>query len=521
MSDPYYPDQPLEATPKRTLWGKIRRIIWDDIQDPEERAFVRRLDCGLMTIAMLGYFVKYLSQANIANAYASGMKEDLNFKGNEYNTLLTMFTVGYVIGQFPGTLATVKVSPSIWLPTCEVIWTALVMSCAAAKNVHTLYGLRFIIGLLEASAYPGMLWVLGSWYGPAELGKRVVMFQATSSVGTMFSGYLQAAVHSGLDGVGGYKGWQYLMFMDGVICMPIAIAGYFLIPDIPTRPNPRARWYLRDQDLKMAIARMERYKRAPTKGFTLDIFKKTMTSWIPWTFFIPYTCFVVGLGSYAYMNLWLKATPPWKGDVTAINVIPTGGYALSIVMSLVYAWSSDALGTRWPICFIGGFPPLVGNIILSVWPAKNSTKFAGFFLNFTATPIGAIMLAWVNEIMASSGEARAITIGFLNTSAYTINAWAPNLIFPASQAPHYKAGYKVTTAFFAIWIVSIPIILVLLRTWSIPKYQQDEVVEEEEGAPKSINEKNSTENERLPDLESSLAKSAVISGVDGKATEPQ
>ncbi|WWD03828.1 hypothetical protein V865_001884 [Kwoniella europaea PYCC6329] len=521
MSDPYYPDQPLEATPQRNLWGKIRRIIWDDIQDPEERAFVRRLDCGLMTIAMLGYFVKYLSQANIANAYASGMKEALDFKGDQYNTLLTMFTVGYVIGQFPGTLATVKISPSIWLPTCEVVWTALVMACAAAKNVHTLYGLRFIIGLLEASAYPGMLWVLGSWYGPAELGKRVVMFQATSSVGTMFSGYLQAAVHSGLNGRGGLDGYAWLFIMDGVICMPIAIAGYFLIPDIPTRPNPRARWYLRDQDIKMAIARMERYKRAPTKGFTLDIFKKTMTSWIPWTFFIPYTCFVVGLGSYAYMNLWLKATPPWKGDVTAINVIPTGGYALSIVMSLVYAWTSDALGTRWPICFIGGFPPLIGNIILSVWPAKNSTKFAGFFLNFTATPIGAIMLAWVNEIMASSGEARAITIGFLNTAAYTINAWAPNLIFPASQAPHYKAGYKVTTAFFAIWIVSIPIILVCLRTWSIPKYQQDEVVEEEEGAPKSVNEKNSTENDRLPDLESSLAKSAVISGVDGKATEPQ
>lgn len=34
---------------------------------------------------MLGYFVKYLSQANIANAYASGMKEALNFQGDQYN----------------------------------------------------------------------------------------------------------------------------------------------------------------------------------------------------------------------------------------------------------------------------------------------------------------------------------------------------------------------------------------------------------------------------------------------------
>lgn len=60
--------------------------------------------------AILGYFVKYLSQANISyvsfplslfimayrirNAYATGMDEDLNFTGDQYNVLLTMFTVG-------------------------------------------------------------------------------------------------------------------------------------------------------------------------------------------------------------------------------------------------------------------------------------------------------------------------------------------------------------------------------------------------------------------------------------------
>lgn len=29
------------------------------------------------------------------------MKEDLNFKGTQYNTLLSMFVAGYTIGQFP------------------------------------------------------------------------------------------------------------------------------------------------------------------------------------------------------------------------------------------------------------------------------------------------------------------------------------------------------------------------------------------------------------------------------------
>jgi ACS family pantothenate transporter-like MFS transporter len=37
----------------------------------------------------------------IANAYVSGMKEDLHFTGADYNLLSTFFIIGYVIGQVP------------------------------------------------------------------------------------------------------------------------------------------------------------------------------------------------------------------------------------------------------------------------------------------------------------------------------------------------------------------------------------------------------------------------------------
>lgn len=48
----------------------------------------------------------------------------------------------------------------------------------------------------------------------------------------MFSGYLMAAVYH-LEGVGGYKGWQWLFIVDGCISLPIALAGYWLLPDVP------------------------------------------------------------------------------------------------------------------------------------------------------------------------------------------------------------------------------------------------------------------------------------------------
>lgn len=88
----------IQSTPKRT-W---RSFLWDTFdKSPEERKFLFKLDAVILTFASLGYFIKYLDQVNVTNAYVSGMKEDLNLYGNELNYMTTVWTVGYVIGEIP------------------------------------------------------------------------------------------------------------------------------------------------------------------------------------------------------------------------------------------------------------------------------------------------------------------------------------------------------------------------------------------------------------------------------------
>lgn len=74
--------------PKR----KWQSYIWDTFdKSPEERRFLTKLDAALLTFASLGshsllhcqpcsllsqstgYFIKYLDQSNISNAFVSGM----------------------------------------------------------------------------------------------------------------------------------------------------------------------------------------------------------------------------------------------------------------------------------------------------------------------------------------------------------------------------------------------------------------------------------------------------------------
>ena len=52
----------------------FQRYAWDDPDKPrEEKWFLFKLDVFLLSSACLGYFSKNLDQANIGNAYVSGV----------------------------------------------------------------------------------------------------------------------------------------------------------------------------------------------------------------------------------------------------------------------------------------------------------------------------------------------------------------------------------------------------------------------------------------------------------------
>ena len=150
------------------------------------------------------------------------------------------------------------IRPSIWIPSCELAWSSLVIAEAGAKDVKIgciifsplgdskthpskLYVLRFFIGFFESCSFPGYSALLGSWYAQGQLGKRVALFEQAGALSSMFAGYLQAALYKGLNGSGGLSGWRWMFIFNAIIGIPIAVWGFWAIPDLPH--NTRASYF--------------------------------------------------------------------------------------------------------------------------------------------------------------------------------------------------------------------------------------------------------------------------------------
>ncbi len=66
-------------------------------KSPLERKLLFKVDWFILSFCCLTYFFNYLDRSNLTQAYVSGMKEDLDFQGNQLTQITTIFTCGYIV----------------------------------------------------------------------------------------------------------------------------------------------------------------------------------------------------------------------------------------------------------------------------------------------------------------------------------------------------------------------------------------------------------------------------------------
>ncbi|KAJ5747718.1 uncharacterized protein N7511_009414 [Penicillium nucicola] len=435
----YNPEHEGESNsqlPRRSF----RSFIWDTdthLKSPEERRLLLKLDAAILSIGCLGFFMKYLDQGNLSNAYVSGLQEALSMYGNEYTYAGTAYTVAYAAMQIPSTLIIQRVRPSIWLAAMEVGWAIFTFAQAGMQNVGELYAFRFLVGFFESSFFPVLLYVLGSWYTKTELAKRVALFHMTAPLGSAFGGYLQAAVYKNLNGAHGLAGWRWLYIVCGCMTIPVGIATYFLLPDTPFTTRV---WYLSKSERNLAEERVRKAGKAAPANINLATFKRILSSWKWYVFVFGYVLYGSSCGSGSYFAIWLK----FEGfSVVDRNIIPTGTSLIGAACVVLWGFLSDYTGSRFAFVIIPLILGLVPNGILAAWPASVPLKeFA--FLTTNVQLMTAVFYTWANEVCADNNEERAVVVSSMNGFQYAVAAWLPIVIFPQTMAPSFRYGFPAT-----------------------------------------------------------------------------
>ncbi|KAI0001246.1 MFS general substrate transporter [Xylariaceae sp. FL0662B] len=437
-----------------TLSGVIKEIFnwYPSSYSTAERKLLFKLDLSILIFACLCFFVKFLDQTNISNAYVSGLREDFGLYGNELNYFNVVYYVAYVVFQIPGLLLMSRPRLARWLlPSLEILWGVCTFAQSRVTNVHQLYTCRFLVGMLEAPVFAGT-------HGP-ELFKRAGTWFICNPLGTMVSGYLQAAAYTNLSGVGGMPGWRWLFIIDGIFTVPVALAGFLIFPGIPDSPKP---FYFTSDEIALAKERQERAKIRKPGKLGLQVFKRSLRRWHIWAFVFCYICMIISSYPGSYMNLWLKE----EGySVVQINQLPTITYAVNIVAS----WLGTTLAAIYPswTIYTGATICIVfSSVCMIVWTIPTALKFVAWYFLGMSGCLSPILYSTVNTVVKGDSEERALILGAMMTFGYSFYIWVPLLLFPTvgpNGAPRWRIGWPVALVFHVLLWVGFVVVVLLHR----------------------------------------------------------
>jgi hypothetical protein len=71
------------------------------------------------------YFWNYIDRGALAQARLNNLERDLEMKGDNFNTAVSVLTIGYIIMQIPSNMLITRVRPNLYLASCALIWSII------------------------------------------------------------------------------------------------------------------------------------------------------------------------------------------------------------------------------------------------------------------------------------------------------------------------------------------------------------------------------------------------------------
>ncbi|KAK9460640.1 major facilitator superfamily domain-containing protein [Lipomyces oligophaga] len=410
---------------------------FDETDTPEERRYIIKLDLLITSYCFLSYWVKNLDQTNVNNAYVSGMSEELSLPSNALTKLQVMYNVGCVVFQLPFLYLFPKVRMDLLIPGLDIVWGLFTLAQYRAKSLREMMAYRFLIGCAEGPFFPGVHYVLGSWFKGHEIQRRGGIFYMGLMLGSCTAGLLQAAILRTLDGANGLAGWRWMFIIDAIITIPVGFIGFIIWPGTPDKLHS---YFFTEQDAAIARRRAARSGVQKSAGFSWALVKKACSSWhLPVLSFWNFLFWNSSAQGYGVFLQWLKSLDRYStSKLNDLSAIPP---ALGIAYVAIACFGADIFRSRWFFLCLPQFINWTNHVILATWNVPESAKWYSYMVEYNSNAMSSVLYGWINDIVRHDNEYRSVVLLIVNVIAQQSTAWTPLIFWNSSTAPSYHRGF--------------------------------------------------------------------------------
>ncbi|KAI0394933.1 MFS general substrate transporter [Xylariaceae sp. FL0594] len=413
-----------------------------------ERKLRNKLDYMVVPTVSILYLFCFIDRANVGNARLAGFEKDLGLKGYDYNIILSIFYISYIIFEIPCNLACKWIGPGWFLPSISLGFGIASVGTAFVHNRAAACGVRFLLGIFEAGMMPGISYYLSRWYRRSELAFRLSLFIIMAPLAGAFGGLLASGILT-LEHFGGLRGWRMIFGVEGIITIGLSLVSFFTLTDRPET----ARW-LTQEEKDLAIARVKSERVAQTKVLDTPDRKKLWLGF--WNPMVQATALIFLLNNITVQGLAfftptiVQTIYPHKSTVQQqlFTVPPYVLGAVFVPFFSLLSWRFD----RRTVFILATAPLTMLGYILFLASGEARVRYAATFLSaISCFALGPLANAQASALVVSDSS-RSIAIG-TNVMYGNVGGLVATWSYLPFDRPDFRIGNGLNLAAASVILV--------------------------------------------------------------------
>ena len=403
----------------------------------------------LLPFVFLLYMVNYIDRVNVSFANLR-MSADLGFSDDVYGLGVGVFYIGYVLFEIPGAIIVERWSARKWIARIMISWGIISILTGFVHSAGEFYVIRFLLGVAEASFFPGMIVYLTHWFCARDRSRAIACLYsavpAASLVSSPLAGWLLGVHWRGL------AGWRWLFILEGVPAIVIGVVTVFYLTDWPAE----ARWLAKEERdwLTSELQTEARAKKRDHNPTIWEAFRDRrilllMAAWL--------VALSGALGSVYWIPTFVKriSGAPDR-SVTTWLLLPA---LMGVVGMLWNGWHSDKTGERR---FHAAMPLLIAGSMFGLSIAfRSDPRLAVLFVLLgSGCYFGFQPVCWALPTLILGESAAAATFGLINSAGQMGGFFGPKLIGFLNMRTH---GLTASLAFIAGAYLVAGVLMLSLR----------------------------------------------------------